>query len=374
MCRKTHTATLTPAGLAVDGVEIGAAKIIVMARPSTKMATCPECGAVSGRIHSRYRRRLIDLPAHGRIVEMNVETRRFRCGRAAGGALLSSASVTRSHRRQPAERWTDGIVHRLELALGGRPGHNLASRLANPVSKDTLLGTVRRRAAIPSARSALTTGPGARDANTAPLSVISSAAASLHSCRIARVAPVPPGCAITPASSSLPGIVARATAAPHPRVRPRPYKSPIVGTSSKTPARAFLMSCARTCTPSANRRPLTTSTPRYSVVLSASGGRIFNTARRRSTRCCGCSNRELHSNRLPAGSALHARRFDVLLEARPGGLSQPREHPRAVRRDARRALDGRLPEWRRTLAPTADTGIPGIRSGRRRMGHPPPPR
>jgi hypothetical protein len=62
MCRKTHTATLTPAGLAVDGVEIGAAKVIVMARPSTKMATCPECGAVSSRIHSRYRRRLIDLP------------------------------------------------------------------------------------------------------------------------------------------------------------------------------------------------------------------------------------------------------------------------------------------------------------------------
>jgi len=32
---------------------------------------------------------------------------------------------------------------------------------------------------------------------------------------------VPPGCAITLASSSLPGIVARATAAPHPRVRPK---------------------------------------------------------------------------------------------------------------------------------------------------------
>ena len=43
----------------------------------------------------------------------------------------------------------DGIVHRLGLALGGRPGHNLASRLAIPVSKDTLLRTVRRRAARP---------------------------------------------------------------------------------------------------------------------------------------------------------------------------------------------------------------------------------
>jgi len=43
----------------------------------------------------------------------------------------------------------DGIVHRLGLALGGRPGHNLASRLAIPVSKDTLLRTVRRRTARP---------------------------------------------------------------------------------------------------------------------------------------------------------------------------------------------------------------------------------
>jgi transposase len=141
MCRKTHTATLTPAGLAVDGVEIGAAKIIVMARPSTKMATCPECGAVSGRIHSRYRRRLIDLPAHGRIVEINVETRRFRCvgtgcRRRIFVQRLGDAVALPSARRTVR---MDGIVHRLGLALGGRPGRNLASRLAIPVSKDTLL-------------------------------------------------------------------------------------------------------------------------------------------------------------------------------------------------------------------------------------------
>ena len=151
MCRKTHTATLTPGGLAVDGVEIGAAKIIVMARPSAKMATCPECGAVSGRIHSRYRRRLIDLPAHGRIVEINVETRRFRCvgtgcRRRIFVQRLGDAVALPSARRTMR---MDGIVHRLGLALGGRPGHNLASRLAIPVSKDTLLRTVRRRAARP---------------------------------------------------------------------------------------------------------------------------------------------------------------------------------------------------------------------------------
>ena len=115
------------------------------------MATCPECGAVSGRIHSRYRRRLVDLPAHGRIVEINVETRRFRCvgigcRRRIFVQRLGDAVALPSARRTAR---MDGIVHRLGLALGGRPGHNLASRLAIPVSKDTLLRTVRRRTARP---------------------------------------------------------------------------------------------------------------------------------------------------------------------------------------------------------------------------------
>jgi hypothetical protein len=37
------------------------------------------------------------------------------------------------------------IVHHLGLALGGRPGQGLARRLPMPVSKDTLLRTVRAR-------------------------------------------------------------------------------------------------------------------------------------------------------------------------------------------------------------------------------------
>ena len=40
------------------------------------------------------------------------------------------------------------------------------------------------------------------------------------------------------------------------------------------------MLCDRTCTPSANRRPPTTSTPNYSVVPNASGGGISNTVKK----------------------------------------------------------------------------------------------
>jgi transposase len=31
------------------------------------------------RVHSRYKRRLLDLPSHGRVVQLQVPVRRFRC-------------------------------------------------------------------------------------------------------------------------------------------------------------------------------------------------------------------------------------------------------------------------------------------------------
>ena len=66
---------------------------------------------------------------------------------------MSSASVTRSHCRQPAERcgWMASCIASGSHWAGGPDicGHNLASRPAIPVSKDTLLRAVRRRAARP---------------------------------------------------------------------------------------------------------------------------------------------------------------------------------------------------------------------------------
>jgi transposase len=43
----------------------------------------------------------------------------------------------------------ESLVHHLGLALGGRPGAGFAQRLVMPVSNDTLLRVVRRRARLP---------------------------------------------------------------------------------------------------------------------------------------------------------------------------------------------------------------------------------
>jgi transposase len=142
---------LTPAGLVVDAVTSEPERVLVSAHAVATAAACPECGRLSGRVHSRYRRRLLDLPSHGRCVRLSVVVRRFRCGNRAcprrifGEPLATDVASRAARRTARLER----IVHHLGVALGGRPAANLARRLMLPVSRDTLLRVVRRHAHPP---------------------------------------------------------------------------------------------------------------------------------------------------------------------------------------------------------------------------------
>jgi transposase len=138
---------IAPAGLVVDTVEFAAGQILITGRSRSPVSICPNCCRPSTRVHSRYHRTLADLPSHGRPVRITLAARRFRC------ATVSCATRIFVERFPPqvtaafARRTTrlDSIVHHLGLALGGRPAASLARRLLMPVSKDTLLRTVRRR-------------------------------------------------------------------------------------------------------------------------------------------------------------------------------------------------------------------------------------
>ncbi len=139
---------MSPAGLVIDTVATETDRIVIAAHPAAQDAACPDCGATSGQVHSRYERRLLDLPSQGRIVHLRIQVRRFRCGnrdchRRIFGEPLPNGTALRAARRTSR---LEAIVHHLGIALGGRPGASLARRLMLPVSKDTLLRVVRRRA------------------------------------------------------------------------------------------------------------------------------------------------------------------------------------------------------------------------------------
>ena len=144
--------TLAPCGLAIESLEPETDRLRISARPLGATAACPLCGTMSARIHSRYLRTLTDLPSQGRRVVVTVRARRFRCVLAHCRQQIFAERLETAVGGPFARRTArlEGIVHHLGLALGGRPGQSFAQRLLLPVSNDTLLRVVRRRAVQPS--------------------------------------------------------------------------------------------------------------------------------------------------------------------------------------------------------------------------------
>lgn len=140
--------SLVPCGLVVERVNEFEDMIKVTVRSGMGKAACPSCGSVSQRVHSRYLRQVADLPCTGRRVALNLITRRFFCGAESCQRRIFAERFDEAVLGTRARRTArlDHIVHHLGLALGGRPAASFAERLMLPVSNDTLLRVVRRRA------------------------------------------------------------------------------------------------------------------------------------------------------------------------------------------------------------------------------------
>ena len=148
MASRFGFASLIPPGLEIDSVNGGEDVLVVTARSTAAKAPCPLCGVVSHRVQSHYVRQPSDLPCAGRRVRLRLLVRRFRC---VALSCPRKVFAERFDTRVLAERARrtvrlEEIVHHLGLAMGGRPGAGFARRLMLPVSNDTLLRVVRRRA------------------------------------------------------------------------------------------------------------------------------------------------------------------------------------------------------------------------------------
>ena len=140
---------LVPAELIVTQILTAADQITIRANPREASAWCPACERRSHRVHSRYDRRLADLPWQGRAVAIAVTVRRFRCDNSLCERRIfveQLPKVMAAHSRR--SRRLAEIQRHIGMALGGAAGGRLARRLALPVSRDTLLRLVRRSASV----------------------------------------------------------------------------------------------------------------------------------------------------------------------------------------------------------------------------------
>jgi transposase len=147
---------LIPGGLAVEQVLPEPDRVTVVARSRLPTATCPVCRAPSSRVHSRYERRLADLPWQGRPVAIRLRARRFFCASPTCPRRTFAErlpGVARPSARR-CERLAE-VQRHVALALGGEAAARLSARLAVPTSADTLLrlaaSTTRAEAPAPRA-------------------------------------------------------------------------------------------------------------------------------------------------------------------------------------------------------------------------------
>ena len=146
--RALQASELVPPGFTVENVEVGAERVVVTIRASAGWCLCPLCSVPTRRVHSRYLRKVADLPVAGRRTEIALQARRFFCDASACPRRVFAERFDGTigpHARRTAR--LDEIVHCLAIALGGRPAAALARRLNVSVSNDTLLRIVRRRGA-----------------------------------------------------------------------------------------------------------------------------------------------------------------------------------------------------------------------------------
>jgi transposase len=109
---------------------------------------CPDCESLSTSRHSRYVRRLQDLPVQGITVALNVKVNRWRC-RNRGCERKTFTDLLPRVARPFARRTrrVSELAHLIGHAAGGRPAERLMTRLGLPQSDDTILRQLKRHQA-----------------------------------------------------------------------------------------------------------------------------------------------------------------------------------------------------------------------------------
>ena len=106
--RSLQASELVPSGFIVENLAIDAECVVVAITASAASCPCPLCGAAARRVHSRYLRRLVDLPVGGRRTELVLRARGFSATQAAVSAGVFAerfeGAVGRHARRTSSSR------------------------------------------------------------------------------------------------------------------------------------------------------------------------------------------------------------------------------------------------------------------------------
>ena len=128
---------------------VGRDSLSMVLRAARMTGLCPRCCRSSYRIHSRYQRKLADLPWEGIPVRIELRVRRFFCDSANCEQRIFTERLPHtaaSYARQTCR--LGKALDRIVMALGGAAGSRLAEQLGILASGSTLLRQIRRKSSV----------------------------------------------------------------------------------------------------------------------------------------------------------------------------------------------------------------------------------
>ena len=146
-----YAATLLadPTCLRLERIISSATSLTLVVRTTATTAACPRCDLMSERVHSRYVRRVADLPWHGVAARLELHARKLFCINEGCRQRIFTERLPRvvTPRARRTVRLNEALTL-LAFALGGEAGARAAAGLGMAASADTLLACIRS-AALP---------------------------------------------------------------------------------------------------------------------------------------------------------------------------------------------------------------------------------
>jgi transposase len=139
-----RTLLVAPDLLELDKITLHPEAIILIVKTVQQAACCPRCQTPSLQIHSRYIRKVADLPWEGNAVRLELHTRKFFCRNANCQQKIFCEPLPKYIERYARRtRRLNEALALIGFALGGEAGARTAIQLGLGVSPDTILNRIR---------------------------------------------------------------------------------------------------------------------------------------------------------------------------------------------------------------------------------------
>jgi transposase len=114
-----------------------------------KEAVCPYCGQSSGRVHSHYERRFLDLPMQGKKVEIIILNRKLRCDNpGCRHKTFAESFDCLPFKGKRSLRLTDEVV-KIALEVSSVKASKMLKKGVADVGKSTICALLKKRRANP---------------------------------------------------------------------------------------------------------------------------------------------------------------------------------------------------------------------------------